>query len=387
MSDHINTSEDHWFTIEPYTYVNFAKEKVLLYNTIDSSYIESSEPIILDLIRDVLLEKNGGVILLSKDQLKETLILNFIADLRKKYLGDIIPISLSLSKPVQLIPVLNFQKDKHRLKEEENLSVGENIMENLYEVIFKVQSDDADFNFNHIFNQIKNVPIITFEGEISTFHNDKTIINSLKNLNGLIIISSLYTNVSNILPNTRFSYHIRVKFPIEMNSWKHVYSHFFKSPDTSNIVIFEVESEEDCLKAEEIIDTFNLSRFDIQPVYNGRNDKFFSENIYLNKEDIFSSPLSLKEIFRNKILNHSYFGKIWIHHDGMVYTNSLLTPIGNIKENTIKDLLLKEFGGKQSWFAIRDKKPCCNCLYQFLCPPPSNYEILIGKPNLCHIES
>lgn len=41
---------------------------------------------------------------------------------------------------------------------------------------------------------------------------------------------------------------------------------------------------------------------------------------------------------------------------------------------------------RNNWMKIRNKKPCSNCIYQYLCPPPSKYESMIGKMNLCHIK-
>lgn len=40
-----------------------------------------------------------------------------------------------------------------------------------------------------------------------------------------------------------------------------------------------------------------------------------------------------------------------------------------------------------AWRRIREEEPCNLCLYQYLCPSPSNYEAVIGKTNLCHVKS
>ena len=36
---------------------------------------------------------------------------------------------------------------------------------------------------------------------------------------------------------------------------------------------------------------------------------------------------------------------------------------------------------------VRDFTPCKDCIYQWLCPSPSNYEIVIGRSNLCYVKS
>jgi hypothetical protein len=35
---------------------------------------------------------------------------------------------------------------------------------------------------------------------------------------------------------------------------------------------------------------------------------------------------------------------------------------------------------------IRNQTPCDDCVYQWLCPSPSDYEIAISRPNLCHVK-
>jgi len=47
---------------------------------------------------------------------------------------------------------------------------------------------------------------------------------------------------------------------------------------------------------------------------------------------------------------------------------------------------VKEMLDNTAWRKIRNDYPCCDCIYQWLCPSPSNYELAIGKPNLCHVK-
>ena len=54
--------------------------------------------------------------------------------------------------------------------------------------------------------------------------------------------------------------------------------------------------------------------------------------------------------------------------------------------DTVYSLIHKELTKGHSWFQIRDQAPCTDCVYQWLCPAPSNYETVIGKPNLCHVK-
>lgn len=63
-----------------------------------------------------------------------------------------------------------------------------------------------------------------------------------------------------------------------------------------------------------------------------------------------------------------------------------MEPIGDSEEK-INELVFKEMKNGKAWFLTRDEvSPCKDCLFRYLCPSPSNYELVIGKPNLCHVK-
>jgi pseudo-rSAM protein len=124
----------------------------------------------------------------------------------------------------------------------------------------------------------------------------------------------------------------------------------------------------------------------IIPLFIGCNEDFFKEVVYTNIEDIDEIILQKREIFMHQTLNASDFGKLTIFPDGFIYGNVNMEPLGTVKEY-IYSLVYKEFTEGGSWFRIRNMEPCLSCIYQWLCPSPSNYELVIGKPNLCKIVS
>lgn len=136
---------------------------------------------------------------------------------------------------------------------------------------------------------------------------------------------------------------------------------------------------------ENLISAFRIEKYKIEPVYTRENLNFFRENIYIDKDDMFSKTLSIREIFRNQKLNSNFFGSLFILPNGNVKANMNTPVIGNIQTDTLLSLIYKEMVDNTAWRMIRDLHPCSKCLYQFICPAPSNYEIAIGKPNLCHI--
>ena len=59
--------------------------------------------------------------------------------------------------------------------------------------------------------------------------------------------------------------------------------------------------------------------------------------------------------------------------------------IGVLGENEILDVINNELSKNTAWRRVRSSEPCKDCVYQYLCPPPSNYEKVINRPNLCNV--
>lgn len=121
------------------------------------------------------------------------------------------------------------------------------------------------------------------------------------------------------------------------------------------------------------------------PIYNKDNLHFFRNNVFMDQEDLNQIVLTKREIFIHQTLNTNDFGKLTILQDGSVYANVNMERLGTVEESPYS-LVYKELTEGKSWRRIRDNKPCCDCIYQWLCPSPSNYELVIGQPNLCHVK-
>ena len=105
----MESTKKYWLIIEPYVYINLTEENVLLYNTLDSAFIESSQIEVIDLIRELLKEENVGVIRIETKQLAEQPVIKiFIDELREKFMGDLVDQSLSNGRPVQILPFINY---------------------------------------------------------------------------------------------------------------------------------------------------------------------------------------------------------------------------------------------------------------------------------------
>lgn len=124
---------------------------------------------------------------------------------------------------------------------------------------------------------------------------------------------------------------------------------------------------------------------DVRPIFSSNMKDFFKENIYLNKFDLDNIKSTKREIFANQVINTNFFGKIEILPDGSIWDNLNFDRIGYINDN-FWHIMKTIFSEDRAWFYCRKQSPCSHCIYQWLCPPPSNYELVIGKPNLCTLD-
>ncbi len=146
-----------------------------------------------------------------------------------------------------------------------------------------------------------------------------------------------------------------------------------------NLIVRSIDEYEKWIN---IVENINIDNYNIVPVYDD-NAEFFNENIFLTREDILGSQLSKREIFAHQSLNTTAFGQLTVMPDGLVYSSVNHLHIGKIDDNII-DIIVTELKQNYSWRRIRDSARCSKCLYQWLCPSPSNYEVVMQKECICN---
>lgn len=150
---------------------------------------------------------------------------------------------------------------------------------------------------------------------------------------------------------------------------------------------FLIENNKQYNLAKSLIHKYNIIKYTFTLTYNGNNMSFFQKYVYLSKKDILSHPHSKQDIFINTILNKISFGKLSIFPNSQVYSDIHDKSLGNLRQNTIPELIYKEMTQRNIWLNTRNQKPCKNCIFQYLCPPPSQYERMIRKLDLCKISN
>lgn len=406
----------YWFALKSHIYVDFKEKNILLYDTWHGNRIESTLDKAITLIRQMYEPANLGVVGVDENMLSEPQVREFVETVIHKDMGDLMDVEKCPVKPVRLIPILNLQKDIDKYKDDENKliffekDIGKYLLElNLYvnSVCDEAcchcdsfcnqvrcctangrQEELSMDSLKQLFEQIRYLPINSINvlgGDISKY----SYMNELKQLSVLYSKElRYYCHYKNFkkYPLTDFGkVELILTFPID----KSIFREVCLSTDKRQIkwhCIIENEGEYDC--AEKLIEEFGIDMEDCDfiPFYTGSNLDFFRKNVFLDKEDIFFKSFQMREIFKNQKLNSNFFGGLYVLPDGTVKANMNAPAIGHIHVDNILDIIQNELINNTAWRLLRDSQPCDRCVYQFICPPPSNYEKIIGQNNLCHIK-
>lgn len=309
-------------------------------------------------------------------------------------------------------PVLSLQKSKEAFLRDRKILEFENFMSYIRDVTIYINGETSkislpfrqtqyipekgdDLNYSDLKLFLKKISRYTILSVKLTGHalfdyyewedliNELDAIHAIKYL--YITSHSFVSNLENIkkITSEQFCFRILVDkhFPLDEK--------IADSDDytNSNIeFVFLVSDEDDWAESERAINKYAISNYKVKPLYDGSNLSFFSDNIYLSAEDIAKISLTKRDVFTHQVMNTNFFGRLTVLQNGDMYTNLNFPAVGNIKDADLKNSIYEELMTGSSWLKIRSDVPCSRCLYQYLCPSPSNYELVIGKPNLCHIK-
>lgn len=310
------------------------------------------------------------------------------------------------NKSVSLKPVLRIQNDIESIIGKKSYR---EIIDCLYELTIHLSGLDIELYKNDYFKQFpyptsnksilnyhdlsrflryipnkKNV-CLNFIGDFISYPNIEKIIDTLNardnNVNFYFILDDICEKL-NIYNPLIFKHNSIVLCDIENNMIDKIT--YLENTNLNIKYKFILKDENDFDILKNVLPLLSSS-YDIIPVYTKDNYDFFVENVFLNSSDLKKIKLNKRNIFANQALNTNFFGKLEILPDGSIWDNLNLNKIGKIEDDFWK-LALRFFNEKGAWFYNRKQEPCSNCLYQWLCPSPSNYELVTGKTNLCHVE-
>lgn len=404
-----NTTK-YWFNLNSETFLWKSNKEVLLYNTSvqkSLTFINNDDlNAIVTKLQDI---DNLYCLELSEFEINSDVLNAFIKNSVDSGFGNLQKAKEGEKKPAFFVPVLKLQNKMKKV--DHYVKSNDNMLSYLHEIdIYVNEKEDRDLNSSVKPSIITNIPFADLLAFIDSFINISSVntVNIcgenlfkypsieqlIEELSQTKVTRIIHLKQEHILDNSEClllwqSKIAQIKIIVEPGFVPDKIIpviNLVRSEKLSTAWQFNITSEQDYEKAEDIIDSQEIEDYEIIPVYNGSNQNFFEEFIYLTEEDIQSSLLTKREIFAHQALNTNNFGKLIIRADGTVYANLYQPPLGTIK-NPINKMLLKELSGNSSWLKIRDMAPCNNCIYKWLCPSPSDYELALGKPDLCHVSS
>ena len=421
-------SNSWWYFLERYIHVSIKSQDLLLYNTLTGKHLEYKNQ--AEVVRFVKRLQSAGkmqVIKLTRGYLDtRPAIARFVKATRKYYMADLVDTSYSEGKPIQMLPILNIQRDIKKLKADPQRSVGEELMKTLDEVTLYIHSRVTphlknnylylfkkaykQFIFNYTDDRLpeeldirhirqlaeeifgSNLTYINIAGgDIFRYKRLKELLEILSQFHAVI---NFYIPFTDIIPNIsaiQFLHTLNIAcqlvvlipFPIDHEAIECPVSALKKIGIPSRLEMV-VQSDDHLEASEKLSEAFEMRNFSIRPFFNGRNLGFLKKHAFLTKTDILNSKPGIQDIYMRTAVNPANFGKLTILTDGRVYANVNAPFIGKLGKVSIYRMIAKEMESGRSWRRVRSKvQPCKNCLYNQLCPPLLNYEYVLNRNDLC----
>lgn len=406
----------HWFYLESYTFLFYSKNQYVIYNTLNSTYIDCSlYGKTINTVLSILHNTNKTYCVgIYEYQLRDSQFTEFIKKIRNTFSGDIIK-NIRGIPPFISKPILRILHHPNNPKTKEYNLLGENALFHLHEVTFYLENQGFDLNpmYKDCYKQflyptytekqkLSHAKYLEIIEQLSICQIDKiniipATIEKKELFSYLLSLSRQYSiktqiilpykkynkeDLKQLLINPQFSIMIMVHLPVdyeELNSYINLFNEYNITwsliASNKNDVIFLSKN--------------NLGKFtnvDYIPWYTGDNMDFFKEYIYNDFKDIIEQKNTKQHIFRKQILNDNLFGKLTIFPTGEVYSNVNFPTIGNIQDQKLSEIVYSEIENYfKSWFFTRDYVSCKNCVNKYLCPSISNYEIVANEYNMCYL--
>lgn len=406
----------HWFYLESYTFLFYSKNQYVIYNTLNSTYIDCSlYGKTINTVLSILHNTNKTYCVgIYEYQLRDSQFTEFIKKIRNTFSGDIIK-NIRGIPPFISKPILRILHHPNNPKTKEYNLLGENALFHLHEVTFYLENQGFDLNpmYKDCYKQflyptytekqkLSHAKYLEIIEQLSICQIDKiniipATIEKKELFSYLLSLSRQYSiktqiilpykkynkeDLKQLLINPKFSIMIMVHLPVdyeELNSYINLFNEYNITwsliASNKNDVIFLSKN--------------NLGKFtnvDYIPWYTGDNMDFFKEYIYNDFKDIIEQKNTKQHIFRKQILNDNLFGKLTIFPTGEVYSNVNFPTIGNIQDQKLSEIVYSEIENYfKPWFFTRDYVSCKNCVNKYLCPSISNYEIVANEYNMCYL--
>ena len=408
---------NYYLILDPIVFINIQGDEILFYHSENGNKLYFNDGLITKIIiRNK--ENNLHVFPIEEFELNQSNIQKFFQAIESASMGSLEQINHS---PIQFAPLLKIQQHPVLDKKDNNNSHTDDVLNlKILSVYLNDSTTEKHPLVKNIFHQVLSNIYDNSGIEIDFKKLSKTIDKSLflktlykLNLLGGNVLS--YSYLDELLDYLQpYSSSLDICFYLNLEDIKNNINQLNKVLRLENAkIIFclfatniknnindilqyipEEKLEINCfIEKPADVDTFNTVfsnhpiKYALYPIYNGRNEDLFKENVFITQSDIETTFLDMNQVFKNQTLNSFYFGHLIILPNGCVHANWNTKNIGNIFQNTLAEIVNKELLDETSdWLLLRSKiTPCNQCIYNFLCPPPSNYEFVLNRNNLCNI--
>jgi len=411
--------KEYWFYLETYVFLWSDYREILIYNTLSGNgYLYHNHPELRPVISGLEDKSNLYCITINENDLKVPAIKDFIHSIQENFCGDLLDKSVHTQKPLVVIPKLNVNEEVYTGVKtiKRDVTAGIHAEKNLLELtvyltgMCKLDCKDCRHTCRQIPWCFKNDRVLQKEILFNTLKQTvHTSLTDVKFMGGDVFSYPFWDELMDELKKYAFkkSFCADIRLPSSNPKQLEIFEEtgFFLeilidvSDSREQIIhreipinpkysyLFKIKSVEEYEIVQSILDRYPIES-KIIPYYDGTNLSFFKDHIFQTLDEIINTPWRKNEIFAHIVVNTHDFGKFTLLSDGKIYANVNFEPIGNAESDDIKALVNQELKHGKSWLLNRNKiDPCKNCLYKYLCPSPSNYEIAIGRPNLCHVKS
>lgn len=395
---------------EPYTCYFYKENQILLYNTLDKKAVKMEVDETLRSIAEELVKEK--IVPIHDDVLKYPSISHFIHILRDSFNGDVLSIADGQVIPAIFHPIINNQRAFERLMKVDKINIDNQVMNYLEEVYVYVNGNGGKEAYPSFLQvpsymyQTENIDGNSLVNWLDSIHDKQ--INQLNLLGGDVLTHPYYNEIFKVAKQKSHEIILHYRYDLFKAEYIQVLDeidklvliipmHFVSETvlkekvsalqDCLNIQwLFLINSEDEYLHAEALCEQYRIDNYMFKPIFNGKNLSFFEDFIFMDETEILGLQPTKREIYANQTINRNEFGRITVLPNGDIYANPNKNRLGTIYEDRMHDIIFKEMNEGASWLNIRKEQPCCGCIYQWLCPSPSHYEDVIGKPNLCHVK-
>lgn len=392
----------YWLNLFSDTFVFRTTDKYLFYNTISGNKRAFTQlEDISEYIDKLSVVDNLYTIEITQKEVDDNVnIKKWINDVIANKFGILVAQDGINLRPISFYPMMNLQKDVERLKKENGRSPEESLATYLTQIeiyiggeqdknndyykqtTYPINSDEyiSVISLKKLINELYFTGISTTNiiGNVFNHPNYPILIDLLYKIKGKVNISILYKDYCNNITNARLIEKENVSFNLICDINDNIENSLHKYK-------FIIKNEEEYQIVNDIITTQKIENYDITPIWTGENQQFFRDYIFLTQEEIDSIHISKRELYAHQALNTNFFGKLTIMPNGHVYSNVNFPALGTF-DDSLHTIIYREMDNVNVWRKTRDNKPCSDCIYQWLCPSPSNHELIIGKSNLCFIK-